>query len=55
MTNYHIEILNLDQSMIPMKKFSNCKPCFVIPIIMIQGIENPFRGLGLKHDWAKSK
>ena len=52
---YHIEIVNLDQSTIPMKKFTNCVPIFVIPVIMIPGIETPFRGLGLKHDWEKSK
>lgn len=50
LTYFHIEIVNLDQSKIPLKKYSNCVPVFVIPIIMIEGIETPFNRLGLKHD-----
>lgn len=50
MTWFHVEIVNLDQSKIPLKKYSNCKHVFVVPVIMIEGIETPFRGLGCKHD-----
>lgn len=48
--NYHIEIINIDQSKIPLKKYSACIPRFVVPMFLLPGIEVPFRNLGLNHD-----
>lgn len=48
--NYRIEIVNIDQSMIPLKKYSACVSRFVIPIFLIPGLETPFKNLGLNHD-----
>lgn len=53
--NYKVEIMNIDQSKIPLKKYSACVSVFVIPVFLIPGIESPFKNLGLKHDWGNSK
>lgn len=55
MTYFNVEIVNIDQSKIPLKKYSACIPSFTVQVILIPGIESPFKNLGLLHDWGKSK
>ena len=50
MSSYHIEIVNIDQSNIPLKKYTACTSVFTIPIFLIPGVETPFKNLGLNHN-----
>jgi hypothetical protein len=61
MVSYRVEVMNVktirndpktDQ---PLALAVACCNMFSIPVFIIPGIEVPFRGLGLKHDFGDSK
>jgi hypothetical protein len=54
--SYRVEVQNVktphNEALI---KSISCRNLFCIPVFIIPGIEVPFRGLGLKHDYGHSK
>lgn len=55
MTSYRTEVQNVTHAHIPNWELSACRNMFMIPVFIIPGVETPFRGLQLKHDWGNSK
>lgn len=50
MSSYRIEVVNVANPSHYMVKYNACTSMFSMPVILIPGIESPFRGLGMKHD-----
>ena len=55
MNYYRIEIMNVDQTKIQHKRFTDCTNMLMVPVFLIPGIESPFDKLGLRHDLGNSR
>lgn len=55
LTSYRIEIQNVPTPTqnIELAKRTACNNLLCIPIFLIPGVENPFRGLGLNHNYEE--
>jgi len=55
MINYRVEIININTKDIKHKNYTACVNAFSIPVFLIPGLEVPFRGLNLNHNYDEIK
>lgn len=53
-SNYHVEIMNVPTTKHKIIKDEACRYAYTIPLFIIAGLEVPFRGLNLDHNYDET-
>lgn len=54
-SNYHVEIVNVSIPKPDPIKDQACRYAYTIPLLIIKGLEVPFRGLNLNHNFDEGE